>query len=643
MAAGQIVIDLLMKTGSFVTNSKVAESAVKGIGKSVEEMTIKLRAAGPAMAATMSASATSAMAYANQVVDVAIANDVAVGSIVQLSDALASSGGKSENAATLFAAFTKYLNQAAKGAKDAQESFTGIGVSLQKLSKMGADELFRETVAQIAAIEDPIKRNATAMAVFSEAVKGVDLVGLNNELKSTSKLSEEQEAGIAAAAAAWDKLSQAGRDFKLSVAEAIGPGMAAIIDFFNKLVGKDAMMTAFKTIFQAILIFASDVGFVIATMINDIKGLMEAAKAFAGKGGMEGAKAILKRTADEDRKRRDELDLTQQRIMGTAYKRSDVGLFRSPETSGVGRTIDVVKTGGKTPGGKTPAQILTQNQAADFEEAMRIDGLRQKQELSNLQQVEEARQLAHDEFMSRQTVEDAILSEKWDKENAAIQKGLMIYEQTRTPMEQLNERFTELNELLDAGVISWDTYARATLDAQDKFDQFSKKTEEESSTIKKIMEESGRAFTDFFANMLTGTKQASMSFSDMARSIVADLLKIQIQKRITDPLVNMGTSFLDGLFTGARADGGPVSQGSSYLVGERGPELFVPNSSGSIIPNNQLQGGGITINQSINVSTGVQQTVRAEIMNLMPQISNAAKSAVADAKMRGGSYAAAMR
>jgi hypothetical protein len=93
-----------------------------------------------------------------------------------------------------------------------------------------------------------------------------------------------------------------------------------------------------------------------------------------------------------------------------------------------------------------------------------------------------------------------------------------------------------------------------------------------------------------------------------------------------------------------KAIGGSVQAGQSYMVGERGAELFVPNQSGSIVSNNQLGGGGgTTIVQNINVTTGVQQTVRAEIMTLMPQIANAAKSAVADAKLRGGSYAAALR
>jgi uncharacterized phage protein gp47/JayE len=49
-------------------------------------------------------------------------------------------------------------------------------------------------------------------------------------------------------------------------------------------------------------------------------------------------------------------------------------------------------------------------------------------------------------------------------------------------------------------------------------------------------------------------------------------------------------------------------------------------------------GGGVVVNQTINVTTGVQQTVRAEIKSLMPQIADNAKAAVLDAKRRGGSY-----
>ena len=54
-----------------------------------------------------------------------------------------------------------------------------------------------------------------------------------------------------------------------------------------------------------------------------------------------------------------------------------------------------------------------------------------------------------------------------------------------------------------------------------------------------------------------------------------------------------------GVFSGARADGGPVTGGGAYLVGERGPEVFRPASAGSVEP---LGGGGVSV--TVNVSGG---------------------------------------
>jgi hypothetical protein len=47
---------------------------------------------------------------------------------------------------------------------------------------------------------------------------------------------------------------------------------------------------------------------------------------------------------------------------------------------------------------------------------------------------------------------------------------------------------------------------------------------------------------------------------------------------------------------GARANGGPVMGGGTYLVGERGPELFTPGTSGNITPNHAMGGANITVN-----------------------------------------------
>lgn len=77
-----------------------------------------------------------------------------------------------------------------------------------------------------------------------------------------------------------------------------------------------------------------------------------------------------------------------------------------------------------------------------------------------------------------------------------------------------------------------------------------------------------------------------------------------------------------GLAPQARASGGPVSAGSPYIVGERGPELFVPGRSGTIVPNGgaAARGAGttISINQTFNVAGGANQqelvaTLKAEM------------------------------
>jgi len=62
-----------------------------------------------------------------------------------------------------------------------------------------------------------------------------------------------------------------------------------------------------------------------------------------------------------------------------------------------------------------------------------------------------------------------------------------------------------------------------------------------------------------------------------------------------------------GLFSGSRADGGPVQGGGAYLVGERGPEVFRPTGAGTVEP---VGGSGVTVN--VRVDGGAQGLLRSE-------------------------------
>ncbi len=144
-------------------------------------------------------------------------------------------------------------------------------------------------------------------------------------------------------------------------------------------------------------------------------------------------------------------------------------------------------------------------------------------------------------------------------------------------------------------------------------------------------------------SMIDGTKSVKDAFKAMAVDIIKELYRIYVVQQIT----GMISSKLGGAGPAPagsfkpKANGGPVSAGGRYIVGERGPEVFTPAMSGTITPNSG-GGGETTIVQNINVSTGVQQTVRAEIRQMMPQIADSAKGAVLDAKRRGGNYGRAM-
>ena len=166
----------------------------------------------------------------------------------------------------------------------------------------------------------------------------------------------------------------------------------------------------------------------------------------------------------------------------------------------------------------------------------------------------------------------------------------------------------------------------------------------------------GQSFTD----AITGAKNFSDAIKSMAKSVVDSLIRILIQKYIVDAAFGA----ISGAFSGGSsvnaptptgipfgpAGGMPSANGGGFtgrgsrsggIDGKGGfPAILHPNET--ILDHTKGQGTGITIVQNINVTTGVQQTVRAEIANLLPQISNAAKSAVADARMRGGGFSKAM-
>lgn len=189
-----------------------------------------------------------------------------------------------------------------------------------------------------------------------------------------------------------------------------------------------------------------------------------------------------------------------------------------------------------------------------------------------------------------------------------------------------------------------------------------------TDSVKETFQDAGENISQAFGDSIAKGEDFGKAMKSIFQNVVAEIVATITQMLIMKPIIESLTGALDtyigkqrdaeksrsggggfdlGSVVGGSiaslmgfAKGGFTGGSNPIMVGEKGAEVFVPRTAGNIIPNNQLGGGGsIVINQSLNFATGVVPTVRAEVMNLMPQIKQETVSAVGEARSRGGSFA----
>jgi hypothetical protein len=128
------------------------------------------------------------------------------------------------------------------------------------------------------------------------------------------------------------------------------------------------------------------------------------------------------------------------------------------------------------------------------------------------------------------------------------------------------------------------------------------------AVLKKDFEDVNKLIETSTVNAIKGMEDALVnfvmtgksSFKDLVNSIIQDLVRIQIRKSLEGSFDFFSTG-LSSLF-GKRALGGHVTAGKPYIVGEKGAEMFVPNSSGTIVPNNQMGMSAPSVNFTIQAT-----------------------------------------
>ena len=181
-----------------------------------------------------------------------------------------------------------------------------------------------------------------------------------------------------------------------------------------------------------------------------------------------------------------------------------------------------------------------------------------------------------------------------------------VYQSVRNPADELSQTFVDLNTLLEQGRISWDTYSTAVFQAQASFEGLGDKVEEETDDMSQFAIQAARNMQDAFAQYLfdpfenDGLEGMLNGFVDTLRKMAAQAAAAKIFESIGTFGQSQGGLVGTALgFLAPKAFGGPVAANTPYLVGEQGPEMFVPKSAGTIVPNSQV---GNSLNVTVNVS-----------------------------------------
>ena len=185
----------------------------------------------------------------------------------------------------------------------------------------------------------------------------------------------------------------------------------------------------------------------------------------------------------------------------------------------------------------------------------------------------------------------------------------------------------------------------ATAEAMAADEERIRQLEEIRDRNQNIADTIANSFGNALTSVVDGTKSVKEAFKDMARAIIAELYQIFVVKQITGFISNavMGGLGGGGVKSPKMASGGFMSPNQPYLVGERGPELVMPNRQSTVMNadlTGKALGGGESVNvtQVFNINGNGDEYIMGKIAQAAPRIADATKKSILDERRRGGVY-----
>ena len=202
-----------------------------------------------------------------------------------------------------------------------------------------------------------------------------------------------------------------------------------------------------------------------------------------------------------------------------------------------------------------------------------------------------------------------------------INEQLQFISEFQAPTDQLREMLNPMRQILDLSV-----------SIRDGFEESFKGIIKGTMTVQEAFRSMLNRIADHFLD--TAAKMAATQLQRSILGLFSDIFSFG--NLGNNEMASQGARMAGSRNLGRRADGGPVRRGGSFIVGERGPELFSPGVSGMITPNEMLGGGSTNIVVNVDASGSSVEGDEQQGRELGRVISAAVQSELIQQKRPGG-------
>jgi len=650
-----------------------ATNGIKNLGKSMSGITTigggltgilgGVAGAGLAVGTAFAGAAMKAINMADALGDISDATGVSAGALSNLKNSLTLAGGSADDFATLASKLNQNLGDAASGNEKAQKAFQKLGVYVTDANGAvrNTGDVLRDAISRLAGIEDPATRAAMAVDIFGKNAAKIDFTKLN---AANDPFKDAQIAQLAKYRDAIDSISNTASDKLLSVfgkvAIAINEAQKqaskadeelakqGLVARRGTITGLDYYQRPMTEEEKSAYKLQQTVKEQTSQMPSELARLRGRTETAGGFGAVP--EATLKAAAEsEKRLKQSTIDANKNIALKGA---NDIQTIEINAAADIARARESIYNQERLSDEQKAAEFAAKRKEIQSKADLDIAKNRAQLNARIYSQEEAERQASAEAIAAQQKQFEAATKTARDRGDAYAQSVMDLEDQIllektllgmnsnqatmyRQIAEEIKKRTEAIRELDNVENLSYkdrlEQEARIRDESSKAIELIKKRSAEDLARSQNLTAGLTDAWTAYkenalktadqikssFDNSLSGLEDAfvrfvqtgKLSFRDLANSIIADLAKIAFKKAV------VGMASLFGF-----AAGGQVMADTPIIVGERGPELFVPRSAGAIVPNNALGGMAGSSNQGVGqtmVTYNIQAVDAASFRSLV--------------------------